>query len=414
KTREGSYYTLEFDVPEGVESLTVSYAYPRVAAGGKPGLNIIDLGLEDERGRFLGWSGSARGEVTVGEFTATPGYLMQPVRPGKWKILVGAYRVRESGAPVEYRIEFRPKGPRWFFGDFHVHSDASDGQHDISTLARMAKRLGLDFLSVTNHNNFSENLSLPAVPGLTLVPGVEWTHYKGHMNFFGVPRPFRNSFIANSEEEMLRVVGEAKEAGAIVSANHPKCNLCPYLWKDESCFSMVEVWNGPMRPVNIAGIAWWAGMLDQGRRLAAVGGSDFHRDRRPVRLGHPVTAVYAASPAASDILAAAAAGRSYATSSVTGVRLNMECEGETFGGAVDGAGPRSITFGAQRLPAGASLRLVGPEGKELARAKRGSRGAASGRAWLEGIAYCYLVASVRLLFLGDWPLAVSNPIYFKK
>ena len=112
KAREGSYYALPFDVPEGLESLTVAYSYPRVAAGKGISLNIIDLGLADEQGRFLGWSGSARSEVSVGEFTATPGYLMQPVRPGKWSILVGAYHVQEGGVPVEYRISFRPKRPR--------------------------------------------------------------------------------------------------------------------------------------------------------------------------------------------------------------------------------------------------------------------------------------------------------------
>lgn len=414
KAREGSYYALPFDVPDGLESLSVACSYPRVAAGKGVSLNIIDLGLEDEQGRFLGWSGSARSEVSVGEFTATPGYLMQPVRPGKWRILVGAYHVQEGGVPVEYGIAFHPKRPRWFFGDFHLHSDASDGQHDIPALAKRAKRMGLDFLSVTNHNNFSENLRLPAVPGLTLIPGVEWTHYKGHMNFFGVPRPFRNSFVANSQEDMLRIVGEAREAGAVISVNHPKCNLCPYLWEDEDCFSMVEIWNGPMRPVNKAGIAWWTHFLDEGRRIAAVGGSDFHRDFRPVRLGHPVTAVYAESPCADDILSAAAAGKSYVTCSVSGPRLSLCCAGESFGATIMAPGPHEVAFGAERLPAGAKLRLIGPGGKELAAVKRTGKGEASGRAILEDVGYCYAVASVRLPFLGEWPLAVSNPIFFNE
>ena len=51
KNREGSYYTLPFSVPEGVRSLTVRYSYPKQG-------NVIDLGLEDGQGQFLGWSGS--------------------------------------------------------------------------------------------------------------------------------------------------------------------------------------------------------------------------------------------------------------------------------------------------------------------------------------------------------------------
>lgn len=291
KEDEGKYLSLPFDVPEEVEGVTVSYQYPHKSALH----NIIDLGLEDEDGRFLGWSGSARESVTVGEHDATPGYLMGPVRPGKWRILIGAYHVEEEGVIVTYELRFHRRQAQWLFGDFHIHSDASDGQHDITTLAKIAKHKGLDFIAVTNHNNYAENLRLPHFPGITLVPGVEWTHYKGHMNFFGIGRPFRNSFVANSPEEMRRIVREAREDGAVISVNHPKCNFCPYLWEDEACFDMIEVWNGPMRPVNLRGIAWWTNMLKSGRKIAAVGGSDFHHDRRPVRLAHPVTAVYSAS-----------------------------------------------------------------------------------------------------------------------
>ncbi len=67
KEDEGKYLSLPFDVPEEVEGVTVSYQYPHKSALH----NIIDLGLEDEDGRFLGWSGSARG-VTVGNTTQRP------------------------------------------------------------------------------------------------------------------------------------------------------------------------------------------------------------------------------------------------------------------------------------------------------------------------------------------------------
>ena len=169
KEDEGKYLSLPFDVPEEVEGVTVSYQYPHKSALH----NIIDLGLEDEDGRFLGWSGSARESVTVGEHDATPGYLMGPVRPGKWRILIGAYHVEEEGVIVTYELRFHRRQAQWLFGDFHIHSDASDGQHDITTLAKIAKHKGLDFIAVTNHNNYAENLRLPHFPGITLVPGVE-------------------------------------------------------------------------------------------------------------------------------------------------------------------------------------------------------------------------------------------------
>lgn len=405
KSREGSYYEIPFSVPEGVRSLTVRYSYP--AQG-----NTIDLGLEDGQGQFLGWSGSSRESVTVGEFDATPGYLMEPVSPGTWHILVGAYRVSGKGVKVRYEISFDPGGPQWLFGDLHVHSDASDGQHAIPTLAAMAKKRGLDFLAVTNHNNYSENLSLPRVPGLTLIPGTEWTHYRGHMNFLGIVKPFSGSFVANSLEEMRAITRQARERGALISVNHPKCNLCPYLWEDTDSFQLVEVWNGPMRGTNRRGISWWTQLLRQGRRLPAVGGSDFHRNRGPVRLGNPVTAVYADSCGAEDILSALARGRSYVTGSIRGVRLGMTCGTETFGGVVsDGKKTHTLTVCAEKMPLGSVLQIVGDTGELAKRKPRG--GSLRDTVTVSNTAFAYLLAGIPLPGGEIWPLAVSNPIYFE-
>ena len=404
KSREGTYYSLPFSVPRGVRSLTVRYSYPTKGS-------IIDLGLEDGQGEFLGWSGSSRSSVTVGEFDATPGYLMEPVTPGTWRILVGAYHVRAEGVPVRYEISFDPEAPVCLFGDLHLHSDASDGQHDIQTLAKMAKGKGLDFLAITNHNNYSENFSLPHVPGLTLIPGVEWTHYKGHMNFLGISKPFSGSFVANDLAEMRAVTWQARERGALVCVNHPKCNLCPYLWEDDQSFQLVEVWNGPMRKVNRDGIAWWTELLRQGRRIPAVGGSDFHRDHSPVRLGNPVTAVYADSPAAADILDAVASGRSFITSGIRGVGLEMSCGDQTFGAVIaDGGTSHSLTVSARRMPMGAVLEIVG-SGGVLARLKP-KGGSLRQTVEVRDTAFAYLLAGYPIPGGEIWPLAVSNPIYF--
>lgn len=404
KSRESSYYSLPFSVPEGVRSLTVRYSYPKTG-------NIIDLGLEDGQGEFLGWSGSSREAVTVGQFDATPGYLMEPVTPGTWHILVGAYHVRAEGVPVRYEISFSPTEPAWLFGDLHLHSDASDGQHDIPTLAKMAREKGLDFLAITNHNNYSENFSLPRVPGLTLIPGVEWTHYRGHMNFLGIVKPFSGSFVANGLEEMRAITRQARERGALVCVNHPKCNLCPYLWEDNESFQLVEVWNGPMRKVNRDGIAWWTELLRQGRRIPAVGGSDFHRDHSPVRLGNPVTAVYADSPDTPDILDALARGRSFITSGIRGVHLEMTCGEQTFGGVIEGRkASHSLTVSARQMPVGAVLTVVG-SGGELARLKP-KGGLIRETVEVRDTAFAYLLAGYPIAGGEVWPLAISNPIYF--
>ena len=127
----------------------------------------------------------------------------------------------------------------------------------------------------------------------------------------------------------------------------PEVQFLPYLWEDEACFDMIEVWNGPMRPVNLRGIAWWTNMLKSGRKIAAVGGSDFHHDRRPVRLAHPVTAVYSASRSAADIVDAALHGRSYIMNGRNGVRLSLTCGEKSFGDTV--AAGKTILCGFQQI-----------------------------------------------------------------
>lgn len=404
KEKEGSYYKLPFQVPEKTRAISISYSYSKTEG------SVIDFGLEDEKGQFLGWSGSSHSTITVSECSATPGYLMETIESGEWNILIGAYHVQAEGTKVCYEITFEEEGYSWLFGDLHVHSDASDGEFDIPTLAKMAKEKSLDFIAVTNHNNYAENFSLPKLAGLTIIPGVEWTHYQGHMNFLGIRQPFGGSFIANNVEEMERIVCEAKENGAIVSVNHPKCPFCPYLWKNEKDFQLIEIWNGPMRKANRDALDWWTGFLRQGRRIPAVGGSDYHRAGEPVKLGNPITAVYAKSPSVEDIMDAVKNGHSYITSGVDGVRLSMECEGMSFGDVVEKKETHLIHIEAWNMPENAILKVIDGEG--TAEIFAGMQGKICSDLMIKEKGFVYLMAVQKLSEDEEYILAVSNPVYF--
>ncbi len=327
KDKEGQYYTIPFTVPEDVVKITVTYDYYKPTSGLMGDLkpsNTIDIGLMDEKGKFLGWSGSAHKTIYVGQYDSSAGYLCQKINSGEWKIIIGAYHVMSDGVDVTYHIDFEYEGEVLLFGDLHMHSTASDGVFSAYELGKLAKEKGLDFIGIANHNNFSENLALPHIDGLTFIPAVEWTHYNGHMNFFGVPAPFENSFIANTKEEMQSIINHAKELGAVISVNHPLCPICPYKWEDKGAFDMMEIWNGPMRPANVKAIDWWTSLLKQGRQIPAVGGSDFHKPKQFAKLGNPVTAVYSHSRSAEDILDAIRNGSCFITESKDGVRLSLE------------------------------------------------------------------------------------------
>ena len=117
--QEGTYFTLPFNIPEGIGSLTLQYDYDRYghtqiaseygAFISEPEINIIDLGLISPDGKQVGASGSDKREFTVSEVSATPGYLPTKLVSGEWKILVGAYKVAESGCDVQYSIDLKKK-----------------------------------------------------------------------------------------------------------------------------------------------------------------------------------------------------------------------------------------------------------------------------------------------------------------
>ena len=406
KEKEGTYYALPFAVPAGVDALTVEYAYPAAGRGLMKDLrpaNTVDLGLCNEKGEFLGWSGSARRSVTVGRYGSTPGYLACPVNPGAWRILIGAYHIEEPGAEVTYTVRFTVQAPRRYKGDLHVHSTASDGALSRAALGERAKEAGLDFIAAADHNNYAENLRPPYVPGLTYIPAVEWTHYKGHMNFFGAAAPFENSFIANTEEEMRALIAHARANGAAISVNHPKCPFCPYLWEDDTAFDMMEVWNGPFTPRNAKAVKWWHALLTKGRRIPIVGGSDFHRPKQPARLGRPVTAVYAPSPAAEDLLAALRQGDAYVTESVNGPALELSYGGVRMGGeaAFDTYVPVTAKTDAKKVTFVTDTReeTVCTANGEARFSAKGAR---------------FVYAKISAASLPARLLAISNPIYFKE
>lgn len=366
--------------------------------------NTIDIGLADEKGNFLGWSGSAHKTIYVGQYDSSAGYLCQKINSGKWQIIIGAYHVMDEGVEVTYDIDFDFEGEVLLFGDLHMHSTASDGVFSAYELGKLAKEKGLDFIGIANHNNFSENLALPHIDGLTFVPAVEWTHYKGHMNFFGVPAPFENSFIANTNEEMQSIISHAKSIGAVISVNHPLCPICPYKWDDENAFDMMEVWNGPMRPSNVKALNWWTALLSKGRKIPIVGGSDFHKPKQFAKLGSPVTAVYSPSRSAEDILSAVRQGNCFVTDSRDGVKIKL-----VYGDCVMGqvAEFDENTF-LEIFADTEKITLVTDKGEKELKLKNGSI-----KVKLKKVKFAYVK-----VFRGFGKLkricAISNPIYFKE
>jgi hypothetical protein len=387
------YCLLPFAVPAGTQRIEVRYTFDRDVG------NILDLGMFDPRGAdfmqaegFRGWSGSDRDHVILTAASATPGYLPGPLMPGIWQVILGLYKIAPGGCA--YRVDIaladvpgelpgpplpeerptvrRRSGPAWFKGDWQSHTYHSDGGATVAELGEVARRRGLDFVAVTDHNTVSHHPYLRAHndPNLLLIPGQEVTTYYGHANVWGLDRWL--DFRCRSDADIARVIAEVHRRGLLFSVNHPKPDGPAWEYGSDLPVDCMEVWQGLWPAGNEASLALWERLLRQGRRIVAVGGSDKHQEslggspRNPWLLGQPTTFVYAEALTSEAILAGVRAGHVFISADVAMPRLFLTASlgdrtammGDQLAGHEPAVVRCQVTEGR-----GTMLRLVGAQGQ---------------------------------------------------
>jgi hypothetical protein len=422
--KEGSYFTLPFNIPAGMEKLTLSYQYERHRETQSPTgngsfmarqeVNIIDLGLIAPDGTQVGASGSDKLEISISSTQATPGYRPYPLNPGTWSILVGAYKVVPEGLTVTYELTYTWKEWRHLKGDVHTHTMASDGVLTASELGWHAVRHGLNFAAITDHNQLVSAEALPSIPGITLIPGVEWTHYQGHASFLGVDNPFDGCFAANTPAEVAARFNSARERGALIVVNHPYDEGCGFKFDINTLpFDCLEIWNGPMRESNLRAVGLWQSLLAGGKKIPAVGGSDYHRDGLFQILGGPTTCVYALSASMEDILAALKAGHAYIIFAPDGPTLELTAGDAMMGDTVAFSQTQELQIAAGGLVQGDVIRVVTGNGADvIVQAPASGHCRAAYKMKGPGFGRVEILRS----FLPGLPLLpalISNPIYFE-
>lgn len=342
-----TFRELPFRVPTGVDRLRVELAHDGGATK-----TVLDLGVQDPS-RFRGWSGGARTGFEIGESLATPGYLPGPLPPGRWRIILGIPNVRPDAiARYTVRIWFRRtgRGPDpaferpvrqaagWYRGDLHLHTAHSDGKCPSVTgrpapcpafvTLQAARAAGLDFIAVSDHNTTSQAAALDELSAhfddLLVLPAREVTTFEGHVNVYGTWAPLDFRLGRRDAAGLRRLLDAAEAAGAIVAPNHPGlpsgefCMGCG--WSAETDWSRIpalEVLSGGVPALGMdgafSGLALWDRLLDEGRRVTAIAGSDTHdptrTDAGAPRVGRPATVVFADSLGAASILAGIRSGR---------------------------------------------------------------------------------------------------------
>ncbi len=459
-----TYKELPFDVPPGVDRVTVEFAYT-----GREEKAVIDLGLFDPE-RFRGWSGGDKARFSVSTIDATPSYLPRPIVPGRWTLLLGVPNIRPGReahyvATIRFRrgeqtavSSFAPEpievGTRWYRGDLHMHTCHSDGSVKSQSGGRSpgpvyktvesAAAKGVDFIAVTDHNAISHHHALrelqPHFDRLLLIPGVEITTFCGHAGVLGAI-----GFVEfRLTSRHLPTVGHLQDAvdrqHGLFIVNHPAlpsnelCMGCGWTAKgtDYARVAAVEVVNGGAVRAQggkadgpFSGIPFWEQRLNEGFSPSAIGGSDNHQpDSDPARhpaVAFPTTVVYAEALSERAILDAIRAGR---------VFIDVEGAGDVLLELTGSCGDACAMMGESlAAPLGAAVdftvRVAGLTGARVDIVLDGAHGAALAGALIEDEDQTlrftlagdggrhWLRADVRSAD-GERTLAIGNPIYLNR
>ncbi len=336
----GDYHLVTFDVPAGVVELHVLHA-----DGGDS--EILDWGVWAPDG-FRGWGGGNPEPAIIGVDESSRSYLRGPITPGTWTLVIGKAKLSGGAASYDVDVELhdaatlapQPAAPyapvvlaaerRWYAGDLHVHSEESgDASATFTAITDLARARGLDFVVVSDHNTISHHDRIAAfqqdVDDVLLVRGIEVTTYAGHAGAIGVAA-YVDHRVGLDGVSATTIVEDVVAQGGVVSINHPTLDLgdacigCAWdhadtPWDDVSA---IELQTGPSDVTGVLftplAIELWDRLLDDGHRLAAVGGSDDHRadgeaggTQSPI--GSPTTMVLADALSEAALVDAIAAGR---------------------------------------------------------------------------------------------------------
>lgn len=340
---KGTYQEHSFEVPAGTVRIDVAFTYQHKSDGTE-----LEIGLFDPV-RFRGTSRFSKERFHIGTVEATPSYLPGPIVPGTWRLSLGVPAVA-ANARSAWRTTIRLSDgfarqpglapilvgePRWYTGDLHahtLHSDAFGCQDSADAAARgcqpwevveAARRARLDFLAITDHNTTSHHADLAtlqeSLPDLLLLRGQELTTFRGHANVYGTSAfiDFRLGFRGRS---MSGVLDDVERESALLSINHParetgdRCTGCGWdapetPWER---IKVIEAVNGAVIEGPTAGLPFWYRLLNEGRHIVAIGGSDDHAARSARgRIGAPSTVVFATALSEPALLDGIRSGRVY-------------------------------------------------------------------------------------------------------
>jgi hypothetical protein len=396
---EDAYFDHQIDVPEGATQLSATLEYRRE----EPAWDLILLVFDPDGFRGdaslaasdSGPSGDVQLVVKIGN-SESFGYWSGPVTPGRWTFQLWAAHIERDleytllvdalsdprneppvsprGLPMPHMDRILRRSPGWVAGELHTHTTASDGFVTPLELVDHARKAGLDFMAITDHNTIRAWTDLAGVEDVCIIPSLEITLPHGHCNLFGLQQwvDWRQAY---RNRDACGILADARTQGALISVNHP---FAPgYSWQfdiDTAWFDCIEIINYPnwwpaSVEYNLMALGLWTSMLNAGYRLTAVGGSDafhmvpgtpFGRSPYAEALALPATYVYADELSGVAIQDGLRHGKVYIS---MGPRIVFEVYANsnsyTMGDFIHNAGGDiELHIEIEGAPKGSTLRLV--------------------------------------------------------
>jgi hypothetical protein len=240
---------------------------------------------------------------------------------------------REKQLPADVRYDFggfRAPG-RWYKGNLHLHTTFSDGKLDPPATAAVYRRLGYDFIALTDHiggfRDKETKVFKPLVyplgqlnrPDFLVLPGMEYdTSRNGETIHLEVIGPGYDQRLEEGQDLSEAAKGWW-DRGAFVFYAHPHWSLnSTAVLEDMTFLPAVEVFNYATALSNgLRGNSQlhWDRLLRRQRRVLGVAADDTHRPDE--HAGGGWVMVKAPTLTADDILKGLREGRFYFSSGPT-------------------------------------------------------------------------------------------------
>lgn len=192
-------------------------------------------------------------------------------------------------------IAFDQNKIKFYYGIPHCHSNYSTGRGTPYDLYEYAAKCGLDFLFITDHNDFLNNKSSKdgALTKWESLNSVCNKFKKSHDEFLPIvgfeckTQSFgdfniinsRNFFTGNVKDLRLLTLWMLNNPTAFISINHPHKNILdiPYEPIFNNIITSIEVCNGNPSAKITFHDKYFFQLLDRGWKLSAINGQDNHR-----------------------------------------------------------------------------------------------------------------------------------------